>query len=107
VLAREQLPERSADLGARWLGALENAVAHQDVQVELRGSGLMSGVDLGRRPGAASELQLALLQRGYITTTGGGRRETLVLTPPLTIDEDLLFGFASVLGETMADLAAG
>ncbi len=104
VLAREQLPERAAEIGGRWLAALSDAAAQQRPEVELRGSGLMVGIEIVGRPGAASELMFALLRRGYITSTGGGRRETLVLTPPLTIDEDLLFGFVSVLGESLADL---
>jgi 4-aminobutyrate aminotransferase / (S)-3-amino-2-methylpropionate transaminase / 5-aminovalerate transaminase len=104
VLAREQLPERAAEIGGRWLAALSDAVAQHRAEVQLRGSGLMVGIELVGRPGAASELMFALLRRGYITSTGGGQRETLVLTPPLTIDEDLLFGFVSVLGESLADL---
>jgi hypothetical protein len=35
-------------------------------------------------------MQERLLEHGYIATTGGGAREVLVLTPPLTIAESLL-----------------
>lgn len=106
VLAREQLPERAAELGGRWLAALSDVTAQRAPGVKVRGSGLMVGIELGDETGAASELQLALLRRGYVTTTGGGRRETLVLTPPLTIAEHLLFDFAGVLGECLAALEA-
>jgi len=57
----------------------------------------MIALDLGDRPGRASQLALRLLERGYITSTGGGRREVLVLTPPLTLAESLLDGFVSAL----------
>ena len=53
----------------------------------------MVGIDLGERPGAARALQQALLERGYITSTGGGQREVLVLTPPLNTAERLLTRF--------------
>ena len=43
----------------------------------------MIAIDLGDRPGRATQLAVRLLERGYITSTGGGRREILVLTPPL------------------------
>ena len=49
----------------------------------------MLGIDLGERPGAASQLMRRLLQAGYITSTGGGQREVLVLTPALNIDESM------------------
>jgi len=71
---------------------------------EVRGAGLMIGVDLGERPGAAVGVARALLEQGFIVSTGGGRREVLVLTPPLVIGEDLLHAFVaearSVLGAT-------
>jgi 4-aminobutyrate aminotransferase-like enzyme len=49
-------------------------------------------------------LQQALLARGYITSTGGGQREVLVLTPPLTISEGLLEAFGDELMSALAEL---
>jgi len=91
VLSRERLPERAADLGRRFLDALRQRVAN------VRGAGLMIGVDLGERPGAATEVQHALLRQGWIVSSGGGRRQVVVLTPPLGIAEELLFSFVDVL----------
>jgi 4-aminobutyrate aminotransferase / (S)-3-amino-2-methylpropionate transaminase / 5-aminovalerate transaminase len=105
ILSREQLPERSSELGGRWFAALSDIVAPR-LGVKLRGSGMMVGVELEGRAGGASALQLDLLRRGYITTTGGGQRETLVLTPPLNIDEELLFGFVPALAECLAESAS-
>jgi hypothetical protein len=45
------------------------------------------------------------LAQGYITSTGGGRREVLVLTPALNIDEDVLLGSVPVIAEQVARLA--
>jgi 4-aminobutyrate aminotransferase-like enzyme len=71
----------------------------------VRGVGMMLGVDLGERPGAASQLMSSLLQQGYITSTGGGRREVLVLTPALNIDENVLLASVPVIAEQVSRLA--
>ena len=97
VISREQLPARAAEVGERFLAALRAELSAASA-VEVRGAGLMVGIDLGERPGAAAALQQALLRRGYITSTGGGQREVLVLTPPLNIAESLLAAFAPELG---------
>ena len=97
TLSRERLVERSRDLGQRWLERLRSAVQSTPAVTAVRGRGLMIGLDLGARAGAATKLQAALLEHGYIASTGGGSRETLVLTPPLTVAESLLFEFADAL----------
>ena len=65
----------------------------------------MVGIDLGERAGAASQLMRAMLSQGYVTSTGGGQREVLVLTPALNIDEGVLLGSVAVLAEQVARLA--
>jgi 4-aminobutyrate aminotransferase / (S)-3-amino-2-methylpropionate transaminase / 5-aminovalerate transaminase len=105
VLHKDHLPERSAQLGARYLAALRAALAGQPLVREVRGEGMMLGIDLGERPGAASHLMRGLLRQGYITSTGGGRREVLVLTPALNISEEVLFGSVPVLAEQVSRLS--
>ena len=89
VLGREALPERAARLGAAFSDELSRAFGGIS-GVRVRGSGLMLGVDFGSRPGAAIAAARTLLEQGFLATTGGGQREVLVLTPPLTIAEELL-----------------
>jgi len=72
----------------------------------VRGVGLMIAIDLGDRPGRATRLAARMLERGYITSTGGGRREILVLTPPLTLAESLLPGFVDALTLSLGTLEA-
>ena len=103
VISRERLPDRAATLGARLLGMLEARLARFP-HVSLRGSGFMLALDLGNAPGRASVLAARLLECGYITSTGGGRREVLVLTPPLTLGEALLEGFVDALGSCLGML---
>jgi 4-aminobutyrate aminotransferase/(S)-3-amino-2-methylpropionate transaminase len=97
VLSRERLAERAADVGGRFLEALRTRLEHLPGIAEVRGAGLMLGIDLGERPGAAVKVQQALLRKGWLVSTGGGRREVVVLTPPLNIAEPLLFSFADTL----------
>ncbi len=103
VISRERLPERAAEVGARFLGLLQARLARFP-QLALRGSGLMLALDLGNAPGRASLLASRLLECGYITSTGGGRREVLVLTPPLTLAESLLSGFVDALDSCLGML---
>ena len=105
VLSREKLPERAAVLGDRFASALRSALAGSPRVREVRGRGLMLGLDLGERPGEASRLMKGLLRAGYITSTGGGRREVLVLTPALNIDEGVLLASVPVIAEQISELS--
>jgi 4-aminobutyrate aminotransferase/(S)-3-amino-2-methylpropionate transaminase len=96
VISRQQLPARAQSLGEKLLGMLHTRLARFP-KVSLRGTGFMIAIDLGDRPGRATQLACKMLECGYITSTGGGRREILVLTPPLTLAESLLDGFVDSL----------
>jgi|SRR6185369_6732886 len=100
VISRERLPERATSVGGRLLSTLHSQLGRFS-KATVRGAGLMIAIDLGDRPGRATQLAVRMLERGYITSTGGGRREVLVLTPPLTISESLLDGFVSALELSM------
>jgi 4-aminobutyrate aminotransferase-like enzyme len=105
VISRERLAERAALVGAPFLALLQ-AKLKRFPRLSVRGSGLMLAIDLGLGPGRASVLAARLLEQGYITSTGGGKREVLVLTPPLTISESLLPAFASALEGSIGALGA-
>jgi 4-aminobutyrate aminotransferase / (S)-3-amino-2-methylpropionate transaminase / 5-aminovalerate transaminase len=105
VLGREALPARATRVGA-WLQEQLTLALRFAPEVSVRGAGLMIGVDLGKRPGAAIGVVRGLLERGYIATTGGGQREALVLTPPLSIDEGLLPAAVAAVAEAVAAAVA-
>lgn len=86
ALGREKLVERSARLGAAWLAEIAGAL-REVKRATVRGAGLMLGIDLGAHAGAAIAAVRSLLESGFIASTGGGAREVVVLTPPLTIAE--------------------
>jgi len=104
TLSRDKLVERSAALGTTWHDAVAAAVSGVP-GVTVRGAGLMLGVDIGQRPGAAVAAVRALLERGFLATTGGGKREVLVLTPPLTIAEPLLAAATEAVAEAVREAA--
>ena len=76
------------EVGARVIATLREDLRDVDAVVEVRGVGLMIGIEL-----ATPELGLAamrgLLESGFVTITGGARGEVLTLTPALTISEEL------------------
>ena len=101
VIDREDLVGRARAMGERATSRLREAL--QASEVEVRGQGLMIGVDLGTRPGAAVQVLQQLLNRGYLVSTGGGSREVVVLTPPLTIEEAVLLDAVDVVANVVKD----
>jgi 4-aminobutyrate aminotransferase / (S)-3-amino-2-methylpropionate transaminase / 5-aminovalerate transaminase len=97
LISREGLVERSAAVGQELRESLRAEIGNHAGVAEVRGAGLMIGVDLGERPGAAQRLMRKLLERGYIVSTGGGRREVVVLTPPLTLGDHLIGGAVAAI----------
>jgi 4-aminobutyrate aminotransferase-like enzyme len=105
VVLEERLERRSAELGARWLKKIRSSIGAAPAVTDVRGQGLMIGIDLGARPASAAVVQARLLERGYIVSTGGGMRDVVVLTPPLDVGEQLIFDFVEPLGETLRGLS--
>ncbi len=99
-LRRARVPQRAARVGARWMSDLRGATEGCGV-VEVRGSGLMVGIELEGGAGRALCVARALLAEGYIVLTGGSRGDVLTLTPPLTIGEPLLVSFAHALARAL------
>ncbi|MDI3386380.1 aminotransferase class III-fold pyridoxal phosphate-dependent enzyme [Streptomyces sp. B-S-A8] len=101
---RHRLADRAAALGARMLARLRALAADQPQIGEVRGRGLMIGVELvdpeGARRGAArpgppppaprlaAAVQRACLDRGLIVESGGRRSGVVRLLPPLTLTDD-------------------
>ena len=94
VLRADKLDERAREVGARAKRALAHSLQSVPGVGDVRGAGLMLGVALGTEATALA-IQRSLLEAGYIVTLGGLKNEVLILTPPLTIAESLLEGFAA------------
>ena len=87
VLEGEHLCERAAVVGARLLDRLRTATAGLSSVLEVRGLGLMIGVELADAAVAAG-VQRACLDEGMIVLTCGPAENVLRLIPPLTITDD-------------------
>jgi len=95
------LAPRAAEVGARAREALSAELGGRRGVVEVRGAGLMLGIELESGE-LASRATRGMLERGYVLLTGGTRGEVLTLTPALTIDEALLSASAGALREVLA-----
>jgi len=96
VLEREGLPERARVAGASWTSRLREQTTGRGVR-EVRGRGLMVGVELEGGAARALSVTRRLLAGGWIVLTGGARGDALTLTPPLDIERALLDAFADAL----------
>ncbi|WP_346097046.1 aminotransferase class III-fold pyridoxal phosphate-dependent enzyme [Streptomyces olivaceiscleroticus] len=95
------LAAHAAELGARMLARLRGLAAHHDCIGDVRGRGLMLGVELvepagpvgadGAPPPAsrlAAEVQQQCLDRGLIVELGGRGAAVVRLLPPLTLTDE-------------------
>jgi len=106
-----RLPERSAALGEILLGELHARIPPSAYQFEIRGLGLMAGVEI-RRPGGAPATEEALgvlramLRAGFIVLPEGEHSNTISFTPPLVITRPQLAAAARALGQALKNLPA-
>jgi len=96
VLQRERLHERAARLGQRVMRDLRALDA--PLVREVRGRGLMIGIELKRRVGPVLE---ALMRRGVWALPAG--LNVLRLLPPLVISDDDLAAGVAAIGEALRD----
>ncbi|MEU6118183.1 diaminobutyrate--2-oxoglutarate transaminase family protein [Streptomyces sp. NPDC047117] len=95
------LADHAAELGARMLARLRGLAAHHDCIGDVRGRGLMLGVELvdaegpvgsdgAPPPGSrlAAEVQQQCLDRGLIVELGGRGSAVVRLLPPLTLTDE-------------------
>ena len=89
ILERERLLERAERLGTRLRQRLDRELRSCPGVREVRGRGLLIGIELDERQHAARVVREAL-GSGWILLAEGADARVLTLTPPLTISEPLL-----------------
>jgi 4-aminobutyrate aminotransferase/(S)-3-amino-2-methylpropionate transaminase len=89
VLAEEKLVERAAEVGAHALGWLRRRLAGAPGIVEVRGRGLLLGIECDG-PQRVARAVAAGLARGVLALGSGDDGRVLSLTPPLCIEAGLL-----------------
>ena len=100
---REQgLVGRAAQAGSRLVAELTRELQGQNCVADIRGRGLMIGIELTRPCG---DLVGLALQRGLLINVTAER--TVRLLPPLIIDDNQIDEIVSVLGELIRSWSAG
>ncbi len=88
-IKNQNLMVRSLDLGDKVKGWLCAAIGHHPLVKDIRGQGLMIGVEFAK-PGLAAKLMDDLREKGVVALPSGNTGATLSITPALNIPEDLL-----------------
>lgn len=106
-----RLAERSAALGQFFLQELRVRIPPSAYQFEIRGLGLMAGVEIRQPDGAPSSAAALgvlrdMLRVGFIVLPEGEASNTISFTPPLTITRAQLAATARVFGQALKNLPA-
>jgi 4-aminobutyrate aminotransferase / (S)-3-amino-2-methylpropionate transaminase / 5-aminovalerate transaminase len=100
ALRFRKLPARAREVGEGARAAFRSALDGVPGVIEVRGEGLMIGIELDGGDRGLRAMR-GMLARGYVVLTGGMRSETLTLTPALTIGEERLADAAVALREVL------
>ena len=108
IIEDEGLTERAAVLGAKAMDRLRESLAQSSITGDIRGRGLMFGVEIvsdkdARTPdhGRAEKIYYACLAEGLSFKISAG--SVLTLSPPLTIPEDDLDRAISIVETSIRD----
>jgi 4-aminobutyrate aminotransferase-like enzyme/Ser/Thr protein kinase RdoA (MazF antagonist) len=115
VIEDEDLVARAGRVGAALRAGLEGLRPRHAEIVDVRGRGLLLGVELGfgagraPDPGRSLAARVAnrLRQRGVLVGTTGPRDDVLKIRPPLVIADDEAALVVSALDAALSELAAG
>jgi acetylornithine/succinyldiaminopimelate/putrescine aminotransferase len=99
VIEDEALVARSAEVGTYLMQALQDLQLQYPVIREVRGMGLMVGVEIGS---IAPEVVQRLLRRGVISNAAHG--QVLRLVPPLIVTRDHVDEYRFALAEVLKEI---
>jgi diaminobutyrate-2-oxoglutarate transaminase len=100
------LVEHAAVLGRRLLADLHGALDSSPLVRQVRGRGLMIGVEL-TETSVARAMRAACLRRGLIIELGGRGDRTLRLLPPLVLTEELAARVGTILVDALTEVERG
>ncbi len=114
VMERERLHERAAKVGGQVIRRLEEAMERFELVGEVRGRGLLIGVDLvkdrrTREPARAEALKVCwrAWEKGLVMISFGRFGNVLRIAPPLTIGEEELEKALGILEDSMEEVMKG
>ena len=99
-ISRQNLSRRATHLGEKASAWLCDLIGHNPLVKDIRGQGLMIGVEFAK-PGLAAKLMDDLRPRGVIILPSGSKGETLSMTPALNIPEDVLRKSFEILAQSL------
>ena len=107
IIESEGLPLRAKELGIRFKEKLKDLQKRHALVRDVRGLGLLAALVLQHEDGSpanaeAEQIMYAALSRGLSFKTSMGN--VLVLTPPLTIEEEHLESAVSILDSCFSEL---
>jgi ornithine--oxo-acid transaminase len=120
VIERDHLVEHTARMGALLVDGLQELAQHHEMIKEIRGSGLMIGIELRAPSSRVAKLNWRLihmaseglfpqlivipLHRDHgVITMAAGKNDVIKLLPPLTISESEARSFLSALDVVLTD----
>ncbi|HEY7630274.1 MAG TPA: aminotransferase class III-fold pyridoxal phosphate-dependent enzyme, partial [Thermoleophilaceae bacterium] len=121
IIERDGLVERSAHMGSVLLEGLRELQQRYELVKEVRGSGLMIGIELGAPSSKMKRLNWRLihlaseglfpqlivipLHRDHgVITMAAGKNDVIKLLPPLTLSEEEAQSFLGALDAVLADV---
>jgi len=125
VIDDEGLVENAERRGAELLRGLEGLAAKYDLIADVRGRGLMIGIEFGRPSGVRARAGWAMLQKARVglfaqmvvvalfqrhrilTQVSGDHMEVIKLIPPLIIGDDEVRLFTEALADVLEDASKG
>ena len=96
TIQEHNLVERAASAGARLRGSLERVLNGQNCVVEIRGRGLMVGIELDR---PCAELVAMALERGVLINVTADC--VVRLLPPLVVSDGQIDEIAATVGDVI------
>ncbi|WP_100403761.1 putrescine aminotransferase [Bacillus sp. FJAT-42315] len=106
VLLEENLPERSAEVGEYFLkGLKEAAQGHEDKVLEIRGQGLMIGIEF-HKDEIGYEVSKGMFDKGILVAGTLVNSKTIRIEPPLTISYEEVDTVIQSFKEVLATIEA-
>lgn len=97
-----KLPERAAATGAYLLDLLRAEISRPGLKLEVRGRGLMVGLEILNDDGLALRAVKQMLRRGFIILPEGASGNVISFTPPLTVSRKDLAAAVRALQESLS-----
>jgi nucleoside-diphosphate-sugar epimerase len=121
IIERDDLVEQSARTGALLIDGLSQLQERYEMVKEVRGSGLMIGIELGRPSSGVKRLNWRLIHMASqglfpqlvviplyrdhrVITMAAGKNDVIKLLPPLTLSESEAGSFLTALDSVLADV---